>query len=40
MVIARPVAIQETKKCRGIRGEYQSGCILPGIMRKSDPRDD
>ena len=33
-------ATQLMMKRNGMMSEYQSGCILPGMMRKSEPSDD
>ena len=33
MTMLAPAAMELTKKNMGMKGEYQSGCSLPGAMR-------
>src|SRR3989304_612647 len=40
ITIARPTETAVRKKNAGRSGEYQSGCNLAGMMRKSEPKDD
>ena len=40
IIIANPAAIEEIKKRKGNNGEYQNGCILSGITRNNEPKED